>query len=133
MLQQLLRRRRLLPERLQRDLSVLRAADLARLLHDRRRRQPQSARVCQDKGAASCGTNGKCDGTGSCATYAKGTVCASETCASGLYTAASTCNTTGQCVAPDARPCAPFVCNGSQCFNVCATSDQCKTPNTCKS
>ena len=87
--------------------------------------------VCQDKGAASCGTNGKCDGTGSCATYAKGTVCASETCASGVYTAASTCNTTGQCVAPDSRPCAPFVCNGSQCFNVCATSDQRKSPNTC--
>src|SRR3954468_3232200 len=79
--------------------------------------------VCADKGAALCSTNGKCDGTGSCATYAKGTVCAKETCASGVYTAASTCNTTGQCVAPDSRPCAPYICNGSQCFNVCATSD----------
>ena len=69
--------------------------------------------VCQDKGAASCGTNGKCDGTGSCATYAKGRSAPAETCASGVFTAASTCNTTGQCVAPDSRPCAPYVCNGS--------------------
>ncbi|HEX3905469.1 MAG TPA: hypothetical protein VH853_21780 [Polyangia bacterium] len=88
--------------------------------------------VCQDKGAASCGTNGKCDGTGSCETYAQGTVCGNESCTSGVYTPPSTCNTTGQCVAPDSRPCAPYVCNGgTQCFNVCATNDQCKPPNTC--
>ena len=87
--------------------------------------------LCQDKGAASCGTNGKCDGTGSCATYGQGTVCAAETCQSGVFTAASTCNMTGQCVAPDSRPCAPFLCNGNECFNICVTSDQCKSPNTC--
>ncbi|HZL16912.1 MAG TPA: dickkopf-related protein [Polyangia bacterium] len=88
-------------------------------------------KVCTDKGAASCGTNGQCDGTGSCAVYASGTVCASETCATGIYTPASTCNMTGQCVAPDSRACAPYICNGTQCFNACATSDQCKTPNSC--
>jgi hypothetical protein len=87
--------------------------------------------ICQDKGASSCGTNGKCDGTGSCETYAPGTKCADQTCTSGIFTDQSTCNTTGQCVAPDSRPCAPYVCNGTQCFNVCATSDQCKPPNTC--
>src|SRR6185437_2632715 len=94
---------------------------------------PDPRSVCQDKGASACSTNGKCDGTGSCETYPKGTVCANETCASGLYTPPSTCNTTGQCVAPDSLPCVPFVCNGSQCFNVCATNDQCKAPNTCSS
>ncbi len=92
---------------------------------------PDPRGLCQDKGAAACSTNGKCDGTGSCEKYAQGTVCANETCTSGVYTGPSTCNTTGQCVAPDARPCAPFVCNGTQCFNVCATNDQCKPPNTC--
>jgi hypothetical protein len=92
---------------------------------------PDPRGVCQDKGATSCATNGKCDGTGSCETYVKGTVCAGEACAGGLYTAASTCNTTGQCVAPDSTPCAPYICNGSQCFNVCATNDQCKPPNSC--
>ncbi len=87
--------------------------------------------ICQDKGPSSCGTNGKCDGAGSCEAYAPGTKCAEETCASGIFTGQSACNTTGQCVAPDSRPCAPYVCNGTECFNVCATSDQCKSPNTC--
>jgi hypothetical protein len=87
--------------------------------------------ICQDKGAPSCGTNGKCDGTGSCETYATGTKCADQTCTNGVFTDQSTCNSTGQCVAPDSRSCAPYVCNGTQCFNVCATSDQCKSPNTC--
>ncbi len=89
--------------------------------------------ICQNKGPSSCGTNGKCDGAGGCETYAAGTKCAEETCASGIFTGQSTCNTTGQCVAPDSLPCAPYVCNGSECFNVCATSDQCKSPNTCNS
>ena len=87
--------------------------------------------VCSNKGAASCGTNGLCNGSGSCDTYPSGTVCSAETCAQGLYTPASTCNMTGQCVAPDSRACAPYVCNGTQCFNACATNDQCKTPNSC--
>ncbi|MFL5304164.1 MAG: hypothetical protein ACJ8F1_03075 [Polyangia bacterium] len=88
---------------------------------------------CKDNGAAACGTNGKCDGTGSCARYAVGTPCESEKCTSGVYTPPSTCNATGQCVASDAHPCAPYVCNGTQCFNNCATNDQCKQPNSCVS
>ena len=26
------------------------------------------------------------------------------------------CNASGQCVAPDSLPCAPYICNGSKCF-----------------
>ena len=92
---------------------------------------PDPRGACQDTGAPSCGTNGKCDGTGGCEKYPVGTVCASEKCESDLFTGASTCNATGQCVAPDARPCVPYVCNGSQCFGTCATDDQCKAPNSC--
>ena len=92
---------------------------------------PDPRKVCTDKGTASCGTNGLCDGTGSCDSYPQGTVCATETCLSGLYTPASTCNMNGQCVAPDSRACAPYVCNSTQCFNACATNDQCKAPNSC--
>ncbi|HVT08857.1 MAG TPA: hypothetical protein VHO67_15470, partial [Polyangia bacterium] len=88
---------------------------------------------CKDQGAATCGTNGKCDGTGSCERYAVGTTCDSEKCSAGVYTPPSTCNATGQCVAGDAHPCAPYVCNGSQCFSTCATNDQCKAPNSCVS
>src|SRR6185437_14215748 len=87
--------------------------------------------VCHDQGAASCGTNGKCDGTGSCESYSTSTVCAAETCVDGVFTAASLCSATGQCVAPSSRPCAPFVCNGNECFTVCTSNDQCKSPNSC--
>jgi hypothetical protein len=88
---------------------------------------------CQDLGASECGTNGKCNGAGRCETYAPGTVCASETCVSRIYTAPSTCSATGQCVAPQARPCAPYACNGSQCFTNCSTNDQCGASNVCVS
>jgi hypothetical protein len=87
--------------------------------------------ICTDKGAASCGNNGTCDGSGGCAHYAVGTVCAGETCANGVYTPPSTCSASGQCAAPDSLACTPYVCNGTACFNSCTSNDQCKTPNTC--
>ena len=48
----------------------------------------------------------------------------------GIYTAPSTCNATGQCVAPDSLPLRPYVCNGSQCFNACATSASAGRPTS---
>jgi hypothetical protein len=91
-----------------------------------------SRNVCKDQGAATCGTDGKCDGAGGCRKYAVNTVCAGEKCASNIYTGASTCNATGQCVAPATRPCFPFACNGAQkCFNACTSSANCIAPNVC--
>jgi hypothetical protein len=88
--------------------------------------------ICTDKGAASCGNNGTCDGSGGCASYAAGTVCAGETCASGVYTGPSVCNTTGQCVAPGSLTCAPYVCNGSMaCKTACLVDDDCMVPFIC--
>jgi hypothetical protein len=92
---------------------------------------PDPRGVCADQGAASCGHDGTCNGSGGCARYAPGTVCAGETCSAGLYTPPSTCSANGQCAAPDSRACAPYVCNGTACFNTCATNDQCKTPSIC--
>ena len=89
--------------------------------------------VCQDGGAAACSTNGRCDGSGACQKYQAGTVCAAESCSSAVYSGPSTCNTTGQCVAPDALPCSPYVCNGSRCFDTCVADAQCLTPNRCTS
>jgi hypothetical protein len=87
--------------------------------------------TCVDLGAASCGTDGVCDGTGSCRKYAMGTVCAAERCDSNVYTPASTCNSTGQCIAPAALPCAPFACNGARCFAACTSDLQCVAPAVC--
>ena len=87
--------------------------------------------MCTDKGAASCGTDGKCDGTGACDRYGTDTVCAPETCTAGSYTAVSTCSDGGQCLPPSSRTCYPFACNGSRCFDVCTQNSQCVAPNTC--
>jgi hypothetical protein len=37
--------------------------------------------MCNDKGAASCMTNGLCDVAGDCAVYPTGTICAPASCA----------------------------------------------------
>jgi hypothetical protein len=87
--------------------------------------------VCTDLGATSCSTNGRCDGAGGCQKYKEGTLCAPETCAGNVYTPASVCSATGQCTPPDSLPCAPFVCNGSACFNACTSDQNCVSPNVC--
>jgi hypothetical protein len=87
--------------------------------------------VCQDMTAAACATNGKCDGSGGCQKYKMGTICAGESCASNVYKPPSTCNSTGQCTAPDSLPCNPYVCNGTACFGACTADTNCLTPNVC--
>jgi hypothetical protein len=88
--------------------------------------------VCTDMTAASCSTNGKCDGAGGCQKYKMGTICAPETCVKNIYTPASTCSSTGQCVAPDSLPCSPYVCNVSSCFNACtSTTNNCLSQFVC--
>jgi len=87
--------------------------------------------MCAAMPQSSCSTNGKCDGGGNCASWPVGTLCADETCTANVYKAPSTCNATGQCVAPDLIPCSPYVCNGSRCFNACTANAQCLTPNSC--
>jgi hypothetical protein len=87
--------------------------------------------VCADQGATTCGTNGRCDGSGGCQKYKPGTVCAPESCSGNVYTPPSTCSATGQCAPPDSLPCAPYTCNGNTCFNACATDNNCVSPNVC--
>jgi hypothetical protein len=87
--------------------------------------------VCTDMTAASCSANGRCDGAGGCQKYKMGTICAPESCAANVYVPPSTCSATGQCVAPDALPCSPYVCNGTACFNACTLNTDCLTPNVC--
>jgi hypothetical protein len=87
--------------------------------------------VCSDQGATTCGTNGRCDGSGNCQKYKEGTVCAPETCSGNVYTPASTCSATGQCTPPDSLPCAPYTCNGTACFNACTNDNNCISGNVC--
>jgi hypothetical protein len=88
--------------------------------------------ICVKTDPSTCGTNGKCEGTGACQRWAPGTTCADESCAGGVYTPLSTCNATGVCVTPDQQPCSPFLCNGNKCFTACTDNNQCLTPNSCQ-
>ncbi|MGB7810900.1 MAG: hypothetical protein WBP56_07175, partial [Polyangia bacterium] len=93
---------------------------------------PDPRNTCKDLGAASCSTNGVCDGNGACQTYPVGTVCAPQTCVAGLHTPASTCNGSGQCAAPQSSPCNPYVCNGATCYGNCTSSNiQCASGDVC--
>ncbi len=88
--------------------------------------------TCKDLGATSCSTNGLCDGNGGCQAYPTGTACASQTCVSGVYSPPSTCNASGQCVPSPSRPCDPYVCNGSTCYDTCTSNNaQCVPGNVC--
>ena len=87
--------------------------------------------TCKDAGAASCGTNGKCDGAGACQLYSKTTTCAGEACSQNVYTPFSTCDGAGHCVKPPSLPCAPYTCNGTRCFMACSADSQCLMPNRC--
>jgi hypothetical protein len=98
------------------------------------RGETDATKICEDRGAATCGTNGRCDGAGSCALYPRGAACSSESCdgASDEYLGPSTCNGAGMCIAPAARACAPFQCNGQRCGATCGSDADCVAPNTCQ-
>ena len=93
---------------------------------------PDPHKNCKDQGAASCSTNGKCDGTGTCQTYPVGQVCGTETCTAGSYSPPPTCNASSQCTPSPSRPCNPYVCNGTACYtSPCTNNTQCVNGNVC--
>jgi hypothetical protein len=90
---------------------------------------------CADQGAASCGTNGLCDGTGACQKYSATTQCAASSCAGTTLTVAKFCNGSGTCVTPNpaTTSCAPGTCGGSPaaCNNTCSTDANCASTGFC--
>jgi hypothetical protein len=93
------------------------------------------AGICTDQGASSCGADGRCDGNGACEKYLRGTVCSSQSCASGsdLFTAARTCDGAGTCLPPSSGSCAPYACGATVCKNACTSDGDCMAPATCDS
>jgi hypothetical protein len=92
-----------------------------------------ATKICVDQKAASCGSNGRCDGNGGCQRYADGTVCKNQSCnaTSNRFTARSTC-AGGACVTPASSLCTPFKCAGDQrCATSCAGNGDCTTNNVC--
>ncbi|HSZ82547.1 MAG TPA: hypothetical protein VLA14_09700 [Polyangia bacterium] len=89
---------------------------------------------CADQGAASCGTDGACDGKGACRLYAAGTACMAATCPSGASTLTQVriCDGEGACGAATTQPCAPYLCNGiSGCKAACTVDADCLLPDIC--
>jgi hypothetical protein len=80
---------------------------------------------CVDQGAASCGTDGNCDGDGACQMYASGTVCVPASCYVGKVTLASTCDGAGTCTAGGVMACLPYNCSGDACLTSCANDADC--------
>src|SRR6185295_20126111 len=77
---------------------------------------------CDDVGAPTCGSDGTCDGQGSCRLYPAGTSCAPMMCNGSTLTGAQVCDGAGTCRAASETTCDPFACGASACRNACATS-----------
>lgn len=94
-------------------------------------KDPQN--VCKDETAATCGTTGLCDGTGRCAKYALNTVCKAAACASNAtLTAASRCNSNGQCTAGGIVGCDPYACKDPiGCTSTCVDTTDCAPGRFC--
>lgn len=91
------------------------------------------ALICIDQGKSSCGTNGRCNGTGGCQKYPVGTICRAESCnaISNSYVGSSTCAADGKCTPPGGQTCTPYKCNGNRCASSCGSNGDCQTPNIC--
>jgi hypothetical protein len=81
--------------------------------------------ACRDEGAQSCGTNGVCDGKGSCETYPVGTQCGEPFCTENEVVGAATCDAAGNCHVPDPAGCGNFNCSDSACQGICRSDAEC--------
>jgi hypothetical protein len=88
---------------------------------------------CKDEGAATCGKNGSCDGTGACQLYVAGVACGVSGCTGSTLTFAGRCDGNGTCNAPTSQPCAPYLCGATgSCKTICSSDADCTgTGNFC--
>jgi hypothetical protein len=68
---------------------------------------------CANQGAASCGTNGRCNGSGVCELYDMSTVC-NTVCLSPTFTTFY-CDGLGTCALPQIETCASLTCDANGC------------------
>jgi hypothetical protein len=90
---------------------------------------------CPDDGVATCGRNGRCNGTGGCMMYPMGVACSAETCPAGTsdHTRQGLCDGEGHCGNGQPQNCAPFLCNPTTktCNPTCTYDSDCVSPNKC--
>ncbi|MBX3184036.1 MAG: hypothetical protein KIT72_00815 [Polyangiaceae bacterium] len=87
---------------------------------------------CEDQGAASCGTNGLCNGARGCRLYTSGTVCGASSCREdGQYQPTRHCDGSGVCAATPSVSCYPRRCNAEGCISPCALDSHCAEGHNC--
>jgi hypothetical protein len=86
-----------------------------------------------DASGTPCGTDGQCDGAGSCRNTPYGTSCGSApSCAESMATAGSICNGAGSCAPGFVSSCYPYACGSTACKTECARDSDCAPGNTCR-
>jgi hypothetical protein len=92
-------------------------------------------KVCKDAGAATCGSDGLCNGAGACAFYAATTVCVAGSCKGATFHNPRKCDGNGVCQpAPADSDCTPYRCDATTtaCFTTCQIAVlQCAARHTC--
>ncbi|HXT97489.1 MAG TPA: hypothetical protein VN853_14400 [Polyangia bacterium] len=87
---------------------------------------------CTDTGAATCGTDGNCDGAGACEKYVASVICSSAGCSGSTLTFAGRCDGNGTCQTTPAQSCAPYLCGSSAaCKTSCTSDTDCASGNSC--
>jgi hypothetical protein len=95
---------------------------------------PTPATQCTDMGAASCGTDGKCNGGGACRRYAANTNCGAASCTGSTLSSPRSCDGLGTCRPATTSSCAPYQCGTAACKMACtSTAADCTSGNTCVS
>jgi hypothetical protein len=89
---------------------------------------------CPTEAVSTCGKNGLCSGSRTCALYPQGTQCAAASCNGNISNLADTCNGNGTCVDNGTQNCFPYICNAATglCKTGCSTSADCQTNYECK-
>ncbi len=82
---------------------------------------------CSVETAFSCKTTGACNGLGSCALHAAGTICGTAACSMSTLTPASTCDGSGTCQSAASRLCA----GGNRCDTSTTCRGRCMGPSDC--
>ena len=87
---------------------------------------------CTKADPSTCGSDGFCDGTGSCEMYVAGVVCQAPACNGQNLTSAGRCDGLGTCSSGQTESCAPFTCDTTgRCKIACSSDADCDSPSTC--
>jgi hypothetical protein len=87
--------------------------------------------ACQATAAESCGTDGSCDGAGSCRKFGPNQVCASAACSGANYTPNRTCDGKGVCQTATAMACGAYPCSEVGCQQPCTMDTECPSGSYC--